>query len=249
MSSIIDRFIRSTYSIFRNRNSINKRLFEDTIIMAYFSTGELSISSSTHNKPYLLIDVEGQHPDILELTILVYYQHKIIDIFHSYSIPLNPIKVQREAPYCHCLSVSQLKNNTKDSPQILLQKGRAFALKYCPAIALSNDISIKSDIAAIVSNWNIELTYKNIYLGDWVQRATHKSHIQARLAKFQQQSICGFQCNVRRLHSIPHKTSSTNATSVIKKQHGAHCSLYDAYELFLYLEDETAHKVSSPSST
>ena len=180
----------------------------------------------------LIIDVEGQDPDIVEITILVYNNYQIIDIFHDYAIPTNEITHNLTASFCHCIPYSSLIKVTKNSPSHLLEKARVFASQYIPATVISNDKVCNSDIFHIINKWNLNLTYQIHYLGDWIYRIHQPSHQLSRFAKFFHTPICTTTCHLHTLSLFHQKPTATN---IAKESHGAHCSLYDSYELFLSL--------------
>ena len=201
-------------------------------------------------KTYLLIDVEGEAPDIVEFSILVCQNQRILHVFHDCALPSNKVSHNQKAPYCHCISYSTLYRITANTPQQLLDKARAFVVSYTPAVVLSNDKVFHSDIYKIVSSWKLNLCYHNVYLGDWLHRAHQAYHLEARSLKFHQSPICNRTCT---LHHLPLCQRKPTPTNLVKRQHGAHCSLYDAYEIFLFLRHAwpsvAATCFSSPPST
>jgi len=184
-------------------------------------------------KTFLITDVEGQLPDIIEITILVCIDHRLVDIFHEYGIPSDRQKHLASASYCHCIPYTSLCQITHNSSEILLSRARDFVSLYQSAIVLSNDKSSKSDIYKLISSWNLDLEYCNIYVGDWLIRVNQQSHLESRHAKFQSKSILGKSCNI---HTLPLRQQKPTPTNLAKYQHGSHCSLYDTFEIFLELE-------------
>jgi hypothetical protein len=188
---------------------------------------------------YLIMDVEGPADWPIEMSILAIQNRHIIDVFHQYALPQDANKIQKEAPYCHCISLEVLKNYTKLQTEDLLNLGKAFANKYTPSIIISNDNTSSSDIARITERWNIDLIYENVYLGDWRFRPQFHSHLVANKCKHDSINICNISCDFKKIHCIPFKLpkkkDNINTTQLAKLDHGAHCSLYDCLELYLFI--------------
>jgi hypothetical protein len=196
------------------------------------------------------MDIEGVLPNVLELSIFVYHDHTIQAIFHDYAAPTKKEdldEINRQAAHCHCMSPSVIRQTTSNTPSLLLQKGKEFASQYPTAFVLSNDEkSTKSDVKDVISLWELDLHYENVFLGHWKYRPHHPSHLLARQAKRSTLRLGALYCDVRRMHPLRHFVSGRkrsdgtrhySAGDFVKKAHGAHCSYYDTYELFLFLEN------------
>lgn len=192
---------------------------------------------------YLIMDIEGPSDDPLELSILAIQNRQIIETFHQYALPKHTARMVREAQYCHCISLEALREQTKQTSTELLDQAKAFANKYSPTIVLSNDNTYASDIASIIHTWKIDLLYENVYLGDWRFRTHFLSHRIAIKCKQESIMIGNIVCDSNKIHSTPYKAKIKeghhNETQLAKLAHGAHCSLYDCVEVYLYLSLHT----------
>ena len=197
-------------------------------------------------KTFLITDAEGVLPDIIEISILVCRDHCLIDIFHEYGIPSDKQKHLKSASYCHCIPYASLCYITPNSSENLLSKAREFVSHYPSAIVISNDKSSKSDIYHLISSWYLDLEYCNIYVGDWLVRVHQQSHLESRRAKLQCKIILGISCN---LHTLPLYKQKHTPSHQAKYQHGYHCSLYDTYELFLFLRNAWSTVAAAHTST
>lgn len=187
---------------------------------------------------YILIDLEGARQDWVEASVLICDKVNIIKSLHMHARPVDEALHQTSAKYCHGIKLSALKACTNLSSSQLQEAIHNFAREFPTAIVLSADESINSDVREFMTGWG--QPYKNIPLTKWVDRIHHTSHKLAVDAKRAQVVIVGSSCPYRRLHH-PHirgKGGKTpNASQLAKVSSGSHCSLYDCYELFLYLKD------------
>jgi hypothetical protein len=144
------------------------------------------------------------------------------------------------------LSLPLLRKLTTWNPDHLLRKGGEFAQKFAPATVISNDRCDNRDINTISKSWGGAFQYKNVYLGDWVERDRQMYHQLALQAKFDEQSVKDVACPYRQLHSspfIPHTRpdGTENDTDRARNRAKAHCSLYDVLELFYFVEECIVH--------
>jgi len=173
------------------------------------------------------IDIEGHIENILEFGI-VYAKNK--SIFHS-NVYYGQIVDQHEF-YCGRAHVHGLNKNFLSEhgywQDQLLEK-------------IHNDLDL-FEVTEIVGNgkdieqlvrflWVEEyITYRDISLPVWDIRISAIPHLQAWSAKLHKKNISGERCNIH----IVHNYELSQAKKLTKDVFGAHCALYDAYEVALF---------------
>ncbi len=193
-------------------------------------------------KNILLMDIEGRSDDCVELTILACEEHIPLEVFHGYGRPNSLATFKGDARRCHGMSLPLLRKLTKLNPSQLLLKGRDFARRFAPATIISNDKSEDSDINTIRKHWGNGFRYRNVFLGDWVERDLQTYHKLALQAKFEEQPVKNVSCPYHQLHSTPfipytRPDGTKNGADIARNRAKAHCSLYDVLELFYFVEE------------
>jgi hypothetical protein len=190
----------------------------------------------------LLIDIEGRPNDCVELTIIACDGHIPLEVFHNYAVPGDEDQFKKDARACHGLNLRLLKRLTNRRPEQLVELGKRFARKYAPALIISNDQQMHSDVHTLQQTWGEGFAYRNIFLGNWTERDSQMYHRLALQEKFEERAVKGITCPFSVLHSTPlkEKTRSNgmpNTTDSARNKAKAHCSLYDTLEIFFFVEE------------
>ena len=119
----------------------------------------------------------------------------------------------REAPYSHGIHPIELVEKTGNSSRELVEAALRFLRK--PLVIYSNDQVENSDIAQLLRNNGNTNNYKNLYLGDWIERDTNISHKIARDKKFEEAPVLHITCEFRKLHKIPLILLERNSHTVL----------------------------------
>jgi hypothetical protein len=199
------------------------------------------------------MDIEGKRTDCVEASIIICNRKEILHVFHDHAYPLEPQDHVFAARHCHGIQLEglrQLTNNGKKTPKTLASATQDFANQFPQAIILSADENPKGDIFHYTATWAHEY-YQHVELPHWLTRIHETSHIRAVQAKGAEEYICGVKCHYSSLHhphfTICHRKNKTtghrrplNDSDRAKLSSGSHCSLYDTYELFLFLQEKNA---------
>jgi hypothetical protein len=201
---------------------------------------------------YLLIDLEGPVGGWVEASILACNRREIIKVFHDHACPdiTTPEDQKRHqcaARYCHGIKLHVIQQLTSKNSEQLQTSAEQFANQFPHAWILSADEKFESDVRTFTSTWQHKAKYNNVELEKWVPRIQEQSHQLAVQAKRSEEKICGVKCSYSRLHHPRISAYTTfdprtgfrkepNESQRARLSSGSHCSLYDAYELFLHLK-------------
>jgi hypothetical protein len=197
------------------------------------------------------MDIEGDKADCVEASIIACHRREIISVFHDHAYPSKIEGHVFAARHCHGIQLDPLRRLTQNGekkPPALEIAAQNFANQFPRAIILSADDKEKGDIFYYTAAWP-HTYYRHIKLPGWLSRIHETSHIRAVQAKEEEEYIRGTKCHYSSLHHprfiICHKKNKTtgmrrplNNSDRAKLASGSHCSLYDTYELFLFLQDK-----------
>ena len=150
---------------------------------------------------------------------------EIIDVFHDYAFTNRPDTYSRR--HIHGLSNDFLEAKGHANPFELIT---AFKRWLAP----------KSHILLYANNPKKEMDELRAYICDigldgWTNRITKTYHVIANTFKKHFIPICSKRCSPEAHSSfVGTLMRPNNSSDAAKEQHGFHCSLYDAYELYLF---------------
>ena len=127
---------------------------------------------------------------------------------------------------------------------------------YLYNFGFSNANLLVNDFRKCISDYRVVKVFENcpnsvsydifhyiedLRLPEWTTRVNQRYHILANRLKDSNCQIYNVKCNSN-IHSSyrPYKTlrSCRNESERVKLQHGFHCALFDAYELYLYFKHD-----------
>jgi hypothetical protein len=180
---------------------------------------------------YAIIDVEGQSPRLVEISVLLCSESELIEarIFH--------LKVSDEesmcegARYSHGMAVSELAKLAKYTEKEALEEIRSWLESQKTFVTvLSADESENSDVSRLVRGWMVR--YVAVSLPRWTERVLTKAYQEIQAYKPAVVRVLSAECPYKQLHraNLLSKKVRTAVTD------GPHCSLLDCRHLYRHIE-------------
>ena len=176
------------------------------------------------------MDIEGRPSRVLEVGMILTKGQRRCANIHLFGIP-NPYADRNDAIYCHGI--------VKEHPLALKQEAlKATVLQTLEAWKVTEIYANGADdIIAYLQEeeWINKVT--ELRLLPWADRQYSRAHVKSRKAKFYNWKVPFLQCDVRKYHQgyVGRRiTENSTEGQKTKFDHGAHCALYDAYELWYW---------------
>ena len=170
----------------------------------------------------MYVDFEGE-PAIEAAAIAVDQRLNIVGVFHGFAATLQ--KNSYSTRHVHGLSQSYLEAHGFPTSDELINELKVWLSQWPKALLLANDPGLETR--------TLERPVHDIGLPRWARRALSPAHQKAVEAKMRAESINGIACPIRNAHGDycgwPRRRTEADME---KKKSGAHCALYDVYELF-----------------
>ena len=173
------------------------------------------------------IDIEGVVENILEIGIVYAREGKILRADICYGKITDYVEFYRGRYYAHGLNKNFLSKHGYTHP-VLLEKIHQELDFYEVSEICGNGEDIKQLRRALWVDDHID--YRNIPLPVWDERIVALPHLQAWSAKLHSLHIASAYCNYHAVHNY----NLCKHKKLTKDVFGAHCALYDAYELALF---------------
>ena len=174
------------------------------------------------------IDIEGDFDDVCEVAVIICCTKHDDVIILARNFLVRPINLHRfndGRDYAHGMSLDILTEQGIPQEEI-----RPIIAQLLRINNVTQIIGNGKDIRDFIESCKInDLLIIDIPLPIWKDRVALQSHQLARQAKFQSRMICRCTCHFFTNH--PHKIRAKNK---FKREHRAHCSLYDALEVYLF---------------
>ncbi len=215
----------------------------DCLVATLFNNLPLSFASYNVSADitHIAIDIEGTVSPLAITEIGLIFGNKYIVTGAAHLLAAPPLDCKsaflNASTYCHGLVYDYLPQR---SQMRMLDFVRSHMLSYPSSIILSNEINFaSSDTHDLLLLTQISNQHQLLPLGDFTQRHGRYSHMHARELKFNSSCIPNTStfCAYNIFHSIKlkykHKIPTT-LTQQYRRNHQAHCALYDSLEVFLY---------------
>ena len=201
-------------------------------------------SSLTAGDIVAAVDFEGQGRNLVEIAALVVKitaSHQLQNLNYTrawvkYPTPEDYKNEARSAKFCHGITDFDSSHylNSSTGLQTLAQ-----ALQD---LGINKILGHGDDIADFASKHGF--TFLPVNLPPWAVRVRDAAHNRALQAKFKQEQ--GNHCCNRHNHNLVQNClrkskKAGNATVQAKLAAGAHCALYDCFELLLYVHESRKH--------
>ena len=150
---------------------------------------------------------------------------EIVDVFHAYAKTHESDYFARA--HIHGLNVDYLQENGFSNEETLIQMFKKWLKKKDYVDIVANNPQCEID--------RLKIRICDIALPPWAERHETASHQVALCFKELSIPICYNFCP-QKAHSsfVKHYSHKDKLTNEAKRKHGFHCSLYDAYELYLF---------------
>ena len=179
----------------------------------------------------VFIDLEGQFPHFVEVSFIVWNTWN--GMLNAHHFHINDLTSDHEAKFSHCISQEYVHRNGTTKTDLVEFVHKAFGNANVTFVGqgISDVIVFLQDYVGLVN-----VSVRDILLPNWIERDTEPSHQAIQKLKSQSSviTIFGASCPYKKAHSLKHVSPKRNRTGIIKKEHGAHCSLLDAAEVFLF---------------
>ena len=149
---------------------------------------------------------------------------QIVDVYHAHAVPDNPDTWSSH--HIHGLNTSFLRSHGFPNETTLIRDFKEW-------------LRSKDVLAVYANNPTKEMLALNIFIKDmdlprWADRVCQPYHQMALTFKKELVPILDTRCCAQ-AHSafIKYPMKRLNETEIAKRDYGFHCSLYDAYELYL----------------
>ena len=154
----------------------------------------------------------------------------VLTIYHKFAYASGDIWSRRNI---HGLNTDYLYNFGFSNAKLLVNDFRKHISDYKVVNVFENSPnSVSYDIFQYI---------EDLRLPEWTTRVNQRYHILANRLKESNCQIYNVNCNSH-IHSSykPYKTfrSCRKESERVKLQHGFHCALFDAYELYLYYKHD-----------
>ena len=149
---------------------------------------------------------------------------QIVDVYHAYAVStVNDFWARN---HIHGLNSSFLSENGFPTEEALIQNFRTWLRGKNVLIMFAND--------PMKENTSLKLNIQDMELPPWTQRISLPSHTVSSSFKTNFIPILDKRC-CKAAHNnfVNFPILKGNDTEFAKSRHGFHCSLYDAYELYL----------------
>ena len=181
------------------------------------------------DKVRIYLDSQGSVEKPQEVVLLVARGATILHIEHMMGTNRNPNYHERQL----VKNVHGLPKYSKHSfsRKQMIPKIREIILQYDP----TEIVIAKKECAKLLAGYRHRT--RTIKLRKWKHRAAHYSYHAAYLASQQKigPELLASQADHKHIHYVPRDYDpSMSVGELVKAAHGAQCSLYNAYEIFLF---------------
>ena len=153
---------------------------------------------------------------------------RVVEVYHSYAYcPLDQDEWARK--HVHGLNPFHLIDIGFPNENELIADFKRWLTNYNVCHIYAN--------GARTEAMKLDLAVCDICLPSWVERVQHDYHRIPNFYKCHNECfVTGVSCDeaIHGCYERPRITNSMSATQIAKAQHGWHCSLYDAYELYFF---------------
>lgn len=168
--------------------------------------------------------MEGESIQELSAIEMNALTREIVDVYHAYANTENADFYSRD--YIHGLSTSYLKQYGFPNEKALIDNFKMWLRSKDVLVMYANDPT-KEKTA-------LNLSIKDMELPKWAERASMFTHQTAVAFKNNSVPVLNKTCS-KYAHSsfVGYPLARETPTLLAKRNHGYHCSLYDAFELYL----------------
>ena len=179
---------------------------------------------------YIVIDSEGTPIQEWSAIVVEEKSSLIRDIFHGYvRYPFVCDEDYFARKYIHGLRVKDLACVGFSDVNVLLTEFRHWLRPYASCPMYAHAPAKESQFLSCV--------LQDVCLPPWKERVKTVSHSTAKAMKLNQVPICNITCTMHDPVYYKSHRQYPNETDLAKAAFGYHCSLYDCYEIFLWLQN------------
>ena len=197
------------------------------------------VANDTPENIVCYLDIEGEADRVLEVGMIIVNDVEPLANVHLFGTP-EPSKDWGGAKYCHGI----LKKPTGALDQGALRKRVIEELEKWKVMEII--VNGASDITKFLQEYKWVSKITDMRLLPWAERHHTESHKQSYEAKRDHLKVPFLSCDINKYHGDYKGINSRKGglhTRLPKKAHGAHCALYDAFELWLW--DRVEHRGQS----
>ena len=173
--------------------------------------------------------MEGASVQELSAIQMNAFTRQIVDVYHAYARSYHPDSWSRS--HIHGLNMTFLQNHGFASEEALLHDFKTWLRGKNVLAMYANDPSKESSV--------LNLPIKDMCMPPWAERIYQPYHQMSLTFKREFIPILDKRCCAEAHCSfIKYPLKRVTETEIAKRDYGFHCSLYDAYELYLcYIEN------------